>query len=65
MTKQSKDIRKIAEEVDTFDDMLAALVEVLEEKGVLTQSEWEAKIREKIEKKKNLRSYREIQFDRK
>jgi len=37
MEKKSEDLlRDIAEEVDVFDDMLSALVELLEEKGVLT-----------------------------
>ncbi len=43
--KKSKD-----EEIDTLDTMLASLVELLEEKGVVTQEEWEQKI------KKNLKS---------
>ena len=46
MAKKSKDLlREIAEEVDVFDDMLTALVELLEEKGFLTQEEWEEKIK--------------------
>lgn len=36
------------EEIAILDDMLDALVELLEEKGILTTEEWEAKIREKI-----------------
>mgnify|MGYP007109718390 CR=1 FL=1 len=51
MKKKSKDLlREIAEEVDVFDDMLTALVELLEEKGVLTQEEWEEKIKKKSKK---------------
>jgi len=50
----------LLDEIQAFDNMLTALVEVLEEKGVLTQEEWEKKIRNKIERK--TKSYREIQF---
>jgi len=42
--------------------MLSALVEVLEEKGILTQEEWEKKIKSKIEKRSKTTSYRELQF---
>ena len=59
--KEKNLLREIAEEVDTFDDMLTSLVELLEEKGILTQAEWESKIQTKIAKGKKL-SYREIQF---
>lgn len=63
MAKRNKNIEQIAEEVDTFDDMLTALVELLEEKGVLTQEEWENKIKSKIEKRSKSTSYRDIQFE--
>lgn len=36
------------EEIAILDDMIDALVELLEEKGVITTKEWEAKIKEKI-----------------
>jgi len=39
--------RDIAEEIDLLDTMLSSLVEILEEKGVLTQSEWEKRIKER------------------
>jgi len=44
-------LKEIAKEVDTLDDMLTALVELLDEKGVLTQTEWEGKIRQKVTEK--------------
>lgn len=63
MTKKSKDpLREIAEEVDVFDDMLTALVELLEEKGILTQEEWEQKIKAKIEESKDKTKYSDLQF---
>ena len=49
--------------MDTFDDMLTALVELLEEKGVLTQGEWERRIREKVAESGEAKSYRDIQFE--
>lgn len=36
------------EEIAILDDMIDALVELLEEKGIITTKEWEAKIKEKI-----------------
>lgn len=55
-------IRDLANEIDVFDDMLTSLVEVLEEKGVLTQEEWETKIKSKIKKRAKSTSYRDVQF---
>ena len=61
MAKKSKNLlREIAEEVDVFDDMLSALVELLEEKGILTQEEWEERIKTKIEKAKSKTKYRDL-----
>lgn len=61
--KTEKDlIKDLANEIDVFDDMLTSLVEVLEEKGILTQEEWENKIKTKIEKRSKSTSYRDLQF---
>lgn len=61
MEKKNKDLlRDIAEEVDVFDDMLSALVELLEEKGILTQKEWEEKIKAKIEESKGKTKFRDL-----
>lgn len=64
MTKKSlKDlVRDLANEIDVFDDMLTSLVEILEEKGILTQEEWENKIKTKIERRSKSTSYRDVQF---
>jgi len=40
--------RDLAEEIDLLDTMLASLVELLEEKGIITQDEWEKRIKEKV-----------------
>jgi hypothetical protein len=42
---KNKPKRELAEEVDLLDTMLSSLVELLEEKDVLTQEEWEQKIK--------------------
>ncbi|MBC7334411.1 MAG: hypothetical protein H5T85_08190 [Actinobacteria bacterium] len=47
MTKE-KEITELKKEIELLDDMLSALVELLEEKGVLKYEEWEKKIKEKI-----------------
>jgi len=39
------------EEIAILDDMLDALVELLEEKGLITTEEWEAKIKKKLKSK--------------
>jgi len=44
--KKSK--KELAEEVDLLDTMLSSLVELLEEKGILTQHEWEKRINERV-----------------
>ena len=40
--------RDLAEEIDLLDTMLSSLVEILEEKGVVTQEEWEKRIKERV-----------------
>lgn len=64
MKKPSKkdSTKEIAEELDIFDEMLSALVEPLEEKGLITQEEWERKIEAKIRRARGLPKYRDIQF---
>ena len=44
-------MRELAEELDLMDDMLTSLVELLEEKGFITQKEWEERIKKRIESK--------------
>ncbi len=53
--------RDTEESLNLFDDMLSALVELLEEKGIVTREEWEARIRAKIatDVKERLRRFRE------
>jgi hypothetical protein len=45
---KNKPKRELAEEIDLLDTMLSSLVELLEEKGILTQEEWERHIKKRI-----------------
>jgi hypothetical protein len=45
--KKSKP-REVAEEVDLLDDMLSSLVDLLIEKGIITEQEYEKRIKEKV-----------------
>lgn len=61
MAKKSRttsSLRELAEEIDILDEMLSAMAEILEEKGILTQEEWEKRIRVKTEKNKGKVSFR-------
>jgi len=55
---KKESLKELSQEIDVLDHMLSALVEVLEEKGVLNQEEWEQKIKAKIEKA--AKSYRDL-----
>jgi hypothetical protein len=46
--KKNKVKREPSEEIDLLDAMLSSLVELLEEKGILTQEEYEKRIMEKV-----------------
>ena len=49
MAKKTDNVkRNLAEEIDLLDTMLTSLVELLEEKGVITQKEWEQRIKERV-----------------
>jgi len=49
--KKAKVKREISEEIDLLDTMLSSLVELLEEKGIITQEEYERRIKEKVKVK--------------
>jgi hypothetical protein len=67
MARQSKRDRTkdLAEELDVFDTMLSSLVELLEERGIVTHEEWEERIRIKTIKAGGSKSYRDLQFSSK
>lgn len=61
--KTKKDLlRENAEKIDALDNMVTSLVEFLKEKGVLTQEEWEKRIKPKIIRAKGLPKYRECKL---
>jgi hypothetical protein len=49
--KKAKVKREASEEIDLLDTMLSTLVELLEEKGIITQEEYEKRIKEKVQVK--------------
>ncbi len=51
---KEKETKELKEEIELLDDMLSALVELLEEKRVLKYEEWERKIKEKIKESEKL-----------
>lgn len=46
--KKTNAKRDIAEEIDLLDTMLTSLVELLEEKGVITQKDWEKRVKSHV-----------------
>jgi len=46
--KKAKVNREISEEIDLLDTMLSSLVELLEEKGIITQDEYEKRVKKKV-----------------
>jgi hypothetical protein len=62
--KNKKDpVKELALEIDILDHMLAALVDVLEKKGILTSEEWEKEVKAKVETAaKTTKSFRDIEF---
>ncbi len=50
-----KKIDDIKEELEILDDMLSALVDLLIEKGIITDEEWEKKVKKKLEENKRLK----------
>jgi hypothetical protein len=45
---KNKPKRELAEEVDLLDTMLSSLIEILEERGILTQAEWENRVKKRV-----------------
>ncbi len=53
--------KDIEGELYVVDKMITSLVEILEEKGILTYDEWEARIRKKTEEAKGLTKFEELE----
>lgn len=62
--KNKKDaVKELALEIDILDHMVAALVDVLEKKGILTSEEWEKEVKAKVETAaKTTKSFRDVEF---
>ena len=61
--KNSKVKREPNEEIDLLDTMLSSLVELLEEKGILTQAEYEKRIMEKVKIKESRQTTLHMEFN--
>jgi hypothetical protein len=48
VSKKNKTKGKLEEEIDLLDTMLSSLVDILEQKGILTHAEWERHIKERV-----------------
>ena len=46
--KKAKVERSISEEIDLLDDMHSSLVDLLVEKGIITEEEYEKKVKAKV-----------------
>ena len=53
-------MRDIEGEIDHLDKMITALVELLDEKGIIEYNVWESKIRDKIESVKGLTKFEDL-----
>ncbi len=53
--------KDIEGELYHLDKMISSLVEILEEKGILTYDEWEIRIRKKIDEAKGLTKFEELE----
>jgi hypothetical protein len=49
--KKNKVEREPTEEIDLLDNMLSSLVDLLIEKGIITEEEYEKRIKEKVKVK--------------
>jgi mannitol/fructose-specific phosphotransferase system IIA component (Ntr-type) len=46
--KKAKIEREPLEEIDLLDDMLSSLVDILVEKGIITEEEYEKRIKQRV-----------------
>jgi len=52
--------RDLESEISILNKMITSLVEILEEKGIVSNEEWERRIREKIEEARNLTKFEDL-----
>lgn len=51
----------VKKDIEILEDMLTSLVDILVEKNVLTQEEFEAKVKERLEKVEDLTRFEELE----
>lgn len=51
---------EIEEEIYIINDMIDTLIELLEEKGVLKEEEFESRLKKKLEENKKLKKWKEV-----
>ena len=51
----------VKEDIEILEDMLTSLVELLVEKGVITQKEYESKVKERLEDSEDLTRFEELE----
>lgn len=52
---EEKEFADVKEELDILDDMLSSLVDLLIEKRIITDREWNKRVKAKLQEKKNLK----------
>lgn len=48
-------------DIEILDDMLTSLVDLLVEKGIITQEEYDSKVKQRLEETKNLTRFEELE----
>lgn len=51
----------VSEDVEIVEDMLTSLVDILVEKGIITQEEYESKVKERLEASKDLTRFEDLE----
>jgi DNA-binding transcriptional regulator YhcF (GntR family) len=59
---QGNSTKELAEELDIFNNTLDYLVDLFEEKGIVTYKKWKQCITKKLKKSRESISYRELEF---
>ena len=50
----------LKDDVEILEEMITSLVELLEDKGLIKEGDWDKRLREKIKKKKRLTRFEEL-----
>ena len=60
MAETRRLLTELSEKIDILDEMLSALVELLEEKGILSYDEWEERIENRLVRSVEQEVYKRI-----